>query len=307
MDRGKFGRTRWTDHNGNIYTDRNTVATKRRRKYGNYSRKYWNPLQTLDIEPKIRNKLSKKSAPCKGHFQDEITFLRRQVSEALAKKVDTPDYLSNSTVAVNPDEPPVNGDLVNSELEESAICSDSEKTNTKEKSNTETNVNSNANNNIERQRKMKTSREQYEKNITVRKIKNESQTILILRESMIKNIKERAISKNLHNVYIRHFSGAKVCCMKDCLKPPLRENPGRYKWSRFWPVSRSDCKIHSRSCVQFKNRQAWCDHFKHRNTNWSFHGKSKWGKQMFDWTFFWKKLFIDWPFQDYEILALEWE
>ena len=49
-------------------------------------------------------------------FQDEITFLRRQLSEALAKKVDTPAYLSTSTVAVNADEPPVNGDLVTQNL-----------------------------------------------------------------------------------------------------------------------------------------------------------------------------------------------
>ena len=40
--------------------------------------KLGNPLRTLDIEPKIR----KKPAPGKGHFfLDEITFLRRQVSE----------------------------------------------------------------------------------------------------------------------------------------------------------------------------------------------------------------------------------
>ena len=85
-------------------------------------------------------------------FQDEITFLRRQLSEALAKKVDTSAYLSTSTIAVNADETPVNGNLVNSKPEESAIRSDSKKENTKEKSNTATNVNSNASNNIETQR-----------------------------------------------------------------------------------------------------------------------------------------------------------
>ena len=46
-------------------------------------------------------------------FQDEITFLCRQLSEALAKKVDTFTYLSTSTIAVNADESPVNRDLVN--------------------------------------------------------------------------------------------------------------------------------------------------------------------------------------------------
>ena len=55
-------------------------------------------------------------------FQDEITFLCRQLSEALAKKVDTSAYLSSGTIAVNADEPPVNGDLVNSKPDESAIA-----------------------------------------------------------------------------------------------------------------------------------------------------------------------------------------
>ena len=86
-------------------------------------------------------------------FQDEFTFLPRQLSEALAKKVDTSASLSTSTIAVIADEPPVNGDVVNSKREEGAIRSGSKKTNTKQKSNTETNVNSNASNNIERQRR----------------------------------------------------------------------------------------------------------------------------------------------------------
>ena len=86
-------------------------------------------------------------------FQDEITFLRRQLSEALAKKIDTSAYISTSTIVVNAGEPPANGDLVNSKPEKSAIRSDSKKTNTKEKPNTETNVNSNASNNIERQKR----------------------------------------------------------------------------------------------------------------------------------------------------------
>ena len=51
-------------------------------------------------------------------FQDEITFLRRQLSEALVKKVDTSAYLSASTIIVNADEPPVNRDTVNSKPEE---------------------------------------------------------------------------------------------------------------------------------------------------------------------------------------------
>ena len=54
--------------------------------------------------------------------KDTFTFLRRQLSEALGKKVDTSAYLSASTIAVHADE--------------SEIRSDSKKTNTKEKPNT---------------------------------------------------------------------------------------------------------------------------------------------------------------------------
>ena len=140
-------------------------------------------------------------------FQDEITFLRRQLSEALAKKVDTPAYLSTSTVAVNADEPPVNGGLVNSKPEESAIRSDNKKTNTKEKSNTETNVNSNASNNREIQRR-ETEKKNERAARTIRteyngkKDQNKSQKIVILRDSMIKNIKGWEISQKLQNANV---------------------------------------------------------------------------------------------------------
>ena len=113
----------------------------------------------------------------KGTFyQEEIKFICRQLSEVLSKKEDTSAYLSTSTIAVNADEPPVNGDLVNSKPEESAIRSNSKKTSTKEKSNTGMNVNSIACNNVEKQRKrqkrkMNAPRERYEQNVTTRKIK----------------------------------------------------------------------------------------------------------------------------------------
>ena len=166
-------------------------------------------------------------------FQDEITFLRRQLSEALAENVDTSAYLSTNTIAVNADEPPINGDLVNSKPEESAIRSDSKKTNTKETSNTETNVNSNASNNLERQRR-DTGKKNESASRAIRteyngqKDQNKSQKIVILGDSMIKNIKGWEISKKLQNVNSRHFSGAKVRCMKDYLKPSLRENPDHF-------------------------------------------------------------------------------
>ena len=44
---------------------------------------------------------------------------------------------------------------------------------------------------------------------------------------MIKNVKGWEMSKRLKdtNVYVRHFAGAKVRCMKDHIKPSLREKP----------------------------------------------------------------------------------
>ena len=43
---------------------------------------------------------------------------------------------------------------------------------------------------------------------------------------MIKNLKGCVMSKKLKNtkVYVRHFAGAKVRCMKDYIKPSLIEN-----------------------------------------------------------------------------------
>ena len=47
---------------------------------------------------------------------------------------------------------------------------------------------------------------------------------------MIKNIKGWKILRTLHNanVYVRHLLRAKVRCMKDHLKPSLRENPDHF-------------------------------------------------------------------------------
>ena len=59
---------------------------------------------------------------------------------------------------------------------------------------------------------------------------NESQKTVIIGDSMIENIKGWEISKKLHdtNVYVKHFSGAKVRCMKNYLNPSLRENPDHF-------------------------------------------------------------------------------
>ena len=264
----------------------------------------------------LKNQLLAKDT----YFQDKITFFRRHLSEALAKKVGTSAYLSTSTIAVNADETPVNGNLVNSKPEESAIRSDSKKKNTKEKSNTETNVNSNASNNIETQRR-ETEKKNESASRTIwaepngKKDQNKSQKIVILGGSMIKNIKGWEISKKLQNanVYVRHFSRAKVRCMKDYSNPSLRENPDHFVLHvstndldsdrspdliTKWIVDDASSLKTDKHGVNISNIITW---------KWSFHGKSKWGKQMFEWTLFPKKCFIDWPFQDFETAGFEWE
>ena len=57
----------------------------------------------------LKNQLVAKEA----FFRDEIMFLRKQLREALAKKVDTSAYLSSGTVAANADESPVKEDPTN--------------------------------------------------------------------------------------------------------------------------------------------------------------------------------------------------
>ena len=103
--------------------------------------------------------------------------------------------------------------------------------NKEKKLNTLTNVNSNANENVERQRR-ETEKKSESDSRTMhtehngKKDQNKSQKIVILGESMIKNMKVWDISKKSHsNVYVRHFLGAEVDCMKDHLKPSLSENP----------------------------------------------------------------------------------
>ena len=146
-------------------------------------------------------------------FWDKITFLCRQLREDVAKKVDISAHLSNITVAGNADKAPVNRNLANSKPDESAISSESKKKNTKEKSNTETTVNSNANNNVERQKRETEKKSKSDSRIIIqtenngKRNQNKSQKIMILGDSMIKNIKGWEISKKLHyvNVYVRHF------------------------------------------------------------------------------------------------------
>ena len=87
-------------------------------------------------------------------------------------------------------------------------------TNTKDESNTETSVNSNASNNIERQRR-ETEKKNKSASGTIRtqyngkKDQNKSQKIVILGDSIIKNIKGWEISRKLQNAnaYVRHFLG----------------------------------------------------------------------------------------------------
>ena len=113
-----------------------------------------------------------------------------------------------------------------------AVTAERKTLNKEKKLNTLTNVNSNANENVERQRR-ETKKKSESDSRTMhtehngKKDQNKSQKIVILGDSMIKNMKVWDISKKSHNtnVYVWHFLGAEVHCMKDHLKPSLSENP----------------------------------------------------------------------------------
>ena len=65
------------------------------------------------------------------------------------------------------------------------------------------------------------------KNITLKtKMIKKEKSVFILGDSMVKHINDWEISKRLMQckVHVKHFSIAKTQCMKDHLKPSLRQN-----------------------------------------------------------------------------------
>ena len=62
----------------------------------------------------------------------------------------------------------------------------------------------------------------------VNKSDTAEKNVVILGDSIVKHVNGWEIAKKLPNckVYAKSFSGAKVRCMKDYLKPSLRQNPG---------------------------------------------------------------------------------
>ena len=61
----------------------------------------------------------------------------------------------------------------------------------------------------------------------VNKSDTAEKNVVILGDSIVKHVNGWEIAKKLPNckVYAKSFSGAKVRCMKDYLKPSLRQNP----------------------------------------------------------------------------------
>ena len=65
------------------------------------------------------------------------------------------------------------------------------------------------------------------KKVTTTSVILEKKNIVVLGNSMIKHVNGCDMSKKLKNckVYVKSFSGFKVRCMKDHMKPSMRENP----------------------------------------------------------------------------------
>ena len=62
---------------------------------------------------------------------------------------------------------------------------------------------------------------------TKKLIVNEKKKVFLLGDSMVKHLQGWDITKKLenkHKVYIRQFTGSKVTCMNDYVKPCIREN-----------------------------------------------------------------------------------
>ena len=95
-------------------------------------------------------------------------------------------------------------------------------------------------NNRQKQEENKSSEKSNEKNVSSKEKNRSSEkdslptdksnkNIYILGDSMVKHVEGWKLRKSIdqnHNVYVRSFSGAKVKCMKDYVKPCIREkNP----------------------------------------------------------------------------------
>ena len=76
--------------------------------------------------------------------------------------------------------------------------------------------------------KVNDSEKRTKENQTGKAVVNKNkQKVFILGDSIVKHIQGWEITKKLdnkQNVYVRHFSGSKVSCMKDYVKPSIREN-----------------------------------------------------------------------------------
>ena len=85
-------------------------------------------------------------------------------------------------------------------------------------------------------RNKKTTNEHSDKEKTEKKKQNKdnpssSKNVYILGDSMVKNVEGWKLKKSLRqnqNVFVRSFSGAKIKCMKDYVKPCIRENNPEY-------------------------------------------------------------------------------
>ena len=58
----------------------------------------------------------------------------------------------------------------------------------------------------------------------------DKKNVIILRDSVIKHVNGYNIAIKLDKckVFVKSFSGAKVWCLKDHMKPSLRENPDHF-------------------------------------------------------------------------------
>ena len=76
--------------------------------------------------------------------------------------------------------------------------------------------------------KINDSEKRIKENQTGKAVVNKNmQKAFILGDSIVKHIQGWEITKKLDDkqkVYVRQFSGSKVSCMKDYVKPPIREN-----------------------------------------------------------------------------------
>ena len=166
-----------------------------------------------------------------SYFLDEINFLRKQLENQLDSKT---TKTKSEVIYLHQPDSPINSSNTPHHSEEDPIkINDNENRRATSSTNRNEGKDLNATNINSKSPEKQSTKQKHEKskrnsqNESSKSPTNKKKRIFILGDSIFKHTKGWEISnklKNEHKFFVRSFSSAKVKCMKDYVKPCIREN-----------------------------------------------------------------------------------